>query len=121
VDLVAPVVRARLAGAGEFALAEHLVDHQVEQFLLGRHVGVERHRADAEFLGDAVHRGGGQALLVGQRDTGVDHRVQVEPRPPSERGFVRLRLLAMVAPQQRESPVRRTATAVLHRHVATFS
>ena len=47
-------------------LAEHRVDHRVEQRLLARDVVVERHRLDAEAAGQRPHRQGGQALLVGE-------------------------------------------------------
>ncbi|MEJ7771726.1 MAG: hypothetical protein WKF51_07475 [Geodermatophilaceae bacterium] len=37
-------------------LAGHRIEHEIEQFGLARDVPVERHRADAELVGDPPHR-----------------------------------------------------------------
>ena len=66
---VAPVLRQRL---GQQQLAHDLVEHQVEQVVLGRHVGVERHRPDADAGGDVAHRDGLVARVVGDRERRLD-------------------------------------------------
>jgi hypothetical protein len=65
----APVVGERLRHQH---LAADLVEHQVQQLVLAGHVGVGSHRRDPELLGQAPHRDGLEALLVGELDRGVD-------------------------------------------------
>src|SRR5215218_61929 len=61
-DRRAPAVRQRV---GQQQLAHHLVEHEVEQVVLRRHVVVDRHRPDAEAGGDVPHRDGLEARVVG--------------------------------------------------------
>jgi len=73
----APVVGRR--GVQRRELPERAVDHEVQQLGLGRDVGVEGHRADAEVGGEAAHRERPEALGVRERDRGVHHAVDGEP------------------------------------------
>jgi hypothetical protein len=54
------------------------VEHQVQQLGLARDVRVQRHRADAEPLGDLAHRERRQTFLAGERDRRLDDLVEVE-------------------------------------------
>ena len=65
-----------MLGAGGFSA--DLVGHCVEQFGLARDVGVERHRSDAELVGDAAHRHRGEALAIGDLDGRGDDLVDAE-------------------------------------------
>ena len=62
--------RARREILAADAFAVDGVEHEVEQLSLARHVGVQRHRPDAEALGDSSHRDRVEALGVGQVDRG---------------------------------------------------
>ena len=118
----APSSRARAAPAGRASrrravrrghLAEHRVEHDVEQLGLAGHVGVERHRADAEPLGDPPHR---------QRAPGPRRR-RARSRPRTIRSTLRPGLGPRVGrfarpPQQRQAARRVAAAAVLGRHVS---
>ena len=66
-------------------LAADVVDHELDQVLLGRHVVVQRHRAHAERGRDAPHGDRVQALGVGQRHRGRRDRGPAVPglRPPA--------------------------------------
>ncbi len=56
------------SGASAGVLAVDRVEHQVEQLGLAGHVAVERHRADAETLGDPAHRRRVEPFGVGELD-----------------------------------------------------
>ena len=66
---------------GRLDLAEDDVDHPVEEVVLVGDVVVERHRLDAELLGELAHRELLRPALVGQRDRGAQHPLPVERRP----------------------------------------
>jgi hypothetical protein len=68
-------------------LAEHRVDHGVEEVLLAPDVVVQRHRLDLEPLGQGPHRQGREATLVsgaqGLRDDAVAAERQARGRHPA--------------------------------------
>ena len=70
------------AGGGRLDLAEDEVDHPVEEVVLVGDVVVERHRLDAELLGELAHRQLLGAALVGQRDRGAQDALAAERRAP---------------------------------------
>ena len=59
-------------------LADHPVDHELEQILLARDVRVERCRAGAELLGDAPHRHRVEPLAVDDLERGSRDRLARE-------------------------------------------
>lgn len=61
--------------------AEDGVAHQLDEFGAARHVPVERHRGEAEPLGDPPHRQLGEAVLVGDRHRGAHDRGAVQAGP----------------------------------------
>jgi len=69
------------AGQGRLDLAEDDVDHPVEEVVLVVDVVVERHRLDAELLGELAHRELLRPALVGQGDRSVKHPLSTERRP----------------------------------------
>ena len=83
-------------------LARDLVEHQVDEFGLAGHVGVDRHRLEPQSLGDAAHRDRLDALVVGELDRGVDDLVDARPllRPARADRFAEVR-----APQQPQGAV----------------
>jgi hypothetical protein len=66
------------AGGGRLDLGEDQVDHAVEQVAAVGHVVVQRHRLDAELLGQLAHRQLLDAARVGQRDRGAQHALTAE-------------------------------------------
>ena len=68
----APVGPGRI---GDFLLAGHLVQHQVHQLCLGRHIGVERHGREPQRLAHPTHGERRQAFGVGDGDGRTDHLV----------------------------------------------
>ena len=77
-------------------LAHRRVEHQVDELGLARHVGVERHGADTEPLGDAPHGQLRQSLRVGDPDRRAHHLFHAQTRlgPPARP--------LLLAPQQRD-------------------
>jgi hypothetical protein len=65
--------------AGEGPSTPGAVDHQLEQLVASRDVGVEAHGADPELLSDLAHRQLGGALAVGDGDAGGDDAVERQP------------------------------------------
>jgi hypothetical protein len=53
---------------GQRDLAEHEVDHAVEDLVLAGDVVVERHRLDVQAVREPAHGQRGDAALVGQGD-----------------------------------------------------
>ena len=66
-------------------LAEHDVDHAVEQVALVGHVVVQRHRFHPEHLAELAHAEGRDAAVVGERDRSTQHLVAAQ-RFPAGRG-----------------------------------
>ena len=60
---------------GQFDLAEHDVDHAVEEFALVGDVVVERHRLDAEGLAELAHAQRRDSVLVSERNAGAQHPI----------------------------------------------
>src|SRR5688572_16480233 len=87
-----PPAPTALPGRAEIQLTVDLVDHQLDQLFLPRHVGVERHRADAELGGPPPHRERLEAVRTRHRDAGLDDAAYREPAPG--------RRLLRSAPQQ---------------------
>ena len=80
-----PLAHGRLppAVAGRQAdLAEHDVDHPVQEVALAGHVVVQRHRLDPEDLAELAHAEGADAAFVGEGDRGLEHLVAAQRRPP---------------------------------------
>jgi hypothetical protein len=74
-EVGAPVQRRRV---GHLDLADDRVADQVDQLVLVGDVPVERHRADAQSLGDAAHRDRLGAFVVGDLDRGAHDLVAAE-------------------------------------------
>jgi hypothetical protein len=74
-------------GRRQLDLAEDEVDHAVEELVLGRQVVVERHRADAELLGQPAHRQRLDSLAGGELDRSLDDAILVERRARLGCGF----------------------------------
>jgi hypothetical protein len=93
---------------GEGLAGGDAVDHELQQFRLARHVGVERRRADAERLRERAHRQSGRPGSVGLGDRGVDDPGQLEPLPrPAPRD-------GRSVPEQRHRARGVAASRVLH-------
>ena len=78
-----PVAHGRLplgVRQGELDLAEHEIDHAVENLVLAGHVVVERHRLDVQPVREPAHRQRAHARLVGQGDRLGKHAL------PAQRG-----------------------------------
>jgi hypothetical protein len=71
--------------------------HQYEQLVFAAHVAIERHRREAEAVGDARHRDRLEAVGVGDLDRGLDDAVDGEAA-----AALPLRALA-VSPQEIET------------------
>src|SRR5438477_13042251 len=63
-------------------LAEHDVDHPVQQVALTGHVVVQRHRLDPEYLAEPAHAQRPDAAFVSEGDRGLQHLVAAQARPP---------------------------------------
>ena len=59
-------------------LADDEVDHAVEQFVLVRDVLVQRHRDDAQLLGQVAHADRVDPAAVGHRHGGGQHALPVQ-------------------------------------------
>jgi hypothetical protein len=66
------------AGLRRLDLLEDEVEQPVDQIVLARHVVVERHRLDADLLGELAHAEPLDAVGVGQFERGVQHFLAVE-------------------------------------------
>lgn len=92
--------------AGEFAV--RVVEHQLQQFVAAGHVGVERHRRDAQFVGDPAHGDRVQPFRVRDPDPGEHHVLDRELRfRAAARGTGH-------APQQLDGPPRIARFLSLH-------
>ncbi len=67
-----------VAGGGQVHLAEHQVDHTVEQVVLVGDVVVQGHRLDPEGLAEPAHAERLQAAGVGEFDGGPQHALTGE-------------------------------------------
>src|SRR5690606_11783810 len=78
------------------------VEHEVDEFCLARHIGVEGHHPGAESLCDVPHRECLDAVSIRERDCSLDDLVDAVllAGPPAA-----LRLAQLVSPQQRESAI----------------
>src|SRR5207245_2330515 len=54
-------------------LADHGIDHAVDQVVLVAYVGVEGHRFDAQFLRESAHADRLEAVPIGELDAGGQH------------------------------------------------
>ena len=79
-------------GVGQAVVGVHPVDHQLDQLRAPRHVGVDRHRADAEPSGDLADRERLHALGVGDGHPGVHHLGQAGTRSRATSGRRRMRV-----------------------------
>src|SRR6185503_7892484 len=59
-------------------LAEDDVDHPIDQLLLVGYVVVERHRGDAELVGELAHRQPLDAMAVGERHCRLQHALPAQ-------------------------------------------
>jgi hypothetical protein len=73
-DLLDLLLPPRRVGVGNPALADDLVQDQVEQAVLAADVPVQRRGAGAELVGELAHAQGGQALAVQELDRGGHDR-----------------------------------------------
>src|SRR5262249_37428006 len=84
---------------GQVDLAEHGVDHSVEEVPLASDVVVERHRLDSERLAELAHAKRGDPAGVGEGDRGSEHPIAAQRRPVRSgmvgRSHVRLPLLTV--------------------------
>jgi hypothetical protein len=69
-------------GGRQADLAEHDVDHPVQEVALTSHVVVQRHRLDPEDLAEPAHAEGADAAFVGEGDRGLEYLVAAQRRPP---------------------------------------
>jgi hypothetical protein len=69
-----------LAGRGQRVLSQQLLDQPVEQRVLVIDVPVQGHRRDLQAPGDGVHGHRLQALRIGQRQCGGQHRPTADLR-----------------------------------------
>ena len=65
-------------------LAEHEIDHAVEEVVLVGHVVVQRHRLDPELVAEPAHAQRRDAVLIGKGDRGRSTRSRLK----GLRGFV---------------------------------
>ena len=71
---------------GEVDLAQHVVEHQLDEHVLGIDVGVERGGADPEFVRDTAEGDGLEALGVEHAHGGLHDGGPVEPALPDGAG-----------------------------------
>ncbi len=83
-DLFLP--RPLVGQVGEVDLAEHVVEHQLDEHVLGIDVGIERGGADPELVRDPAEGDGLQALGVEYADGGLHDGGPVEPALPDGAG-----------------------------------
>ena len=83
-DLFLP--RPLVGQLGEVDLAEHVVEHQLDEHVLRVDVGVERGGADTEFVRDAAESDGLEALGVEHAHGSLDDGGAVEPALPGDAG-----------------------------------
>jgi hypothetical protein len=81
------------AGGAAVEVAQDVVTHGVEQLVLAGEVGVQRHRADTQPVGQRAHRQRGGPALVQHRDGAVQDRAPAEAAAwragaPSVRGHL---------------------------------
>src|SRR5580765_7794845 len=81
-DLLAP----SSAGRGQVDLAEDDVDDAVEDLVLVLDVVVDRHRLDAELLGQGPDGQGREAVGIRDRDRATQHAVAAEARASATAG-----------------------------------
>ena len=68
-------------------LAEQEIDHAVNDLALVAHVAIQRHRLDAELLGELAHAERLDAFLVGQLEGSAQHPLAAQ-RPAAPSGGV---------------------------------
>ena len=65
---------------GQLELPDHEIDDTRENLALARDVVVQRHRLDAELLGEPAHGQRFEALLVGEANGGAQHELPAQRR-----------------------------------------
>lgn len=99
-------------------LAVDRVEHQVEQFRLAGHIGVQRHRHHPEELGDLAHRDSSQAVGVREVDRGRDDPLDTQTLARAAPG---VRGVSGLAPKQLEGASGVAGAAALSGHGSILS
>ena len=92
------------SGCGrQLDLAGDRVDHEVDEHGLARNVGVDRHRAEVEAIGDASHRHRLESLGIGDLDRRPSRRRRRSSAGAARgSGAAALRAASLVPPEQRD-------------------